>query len=69
MSHLKVAGAARRPIRRTRRSIAGKGEDERFGVIEFAVSADVTQGFRRAVVALPESAWHLHNNRPLVRLA
>ena len=35
----------------------GEGENERFGVIEFAVGADVTQEFRRAVLAMPAAAW------------
>lgn len=35
----------------------GEGKDERFGVIEFAVSADVTREFRTAVRALPEADW------------
>lgn len=35
----------------------GEGEDERFGAIDFAVGADVTQEFRRAVLALPEADW------------
>jgi hypothetical protein len=40
----------------------GEGKDPRFGVIEFAVGADVTPDFRRAVLALPAAAW-----RPLYR--
>ncbi len=41
----------------------GEGKDARFGAIEFAVSADVTQAFRRAVAALPEGAWQrLHRS-------
>ncbi len=41
----------------------GAGKDARFGVIEFAVSADVTQAFRRAVTALPARAWQpLHRS-------
>lgn len=40
----------------------GEGRDARFGVIEFAVGADVTQEFRRAVLAVPECDW-----RPLHR--
>lgn len=35
----------------------GEGRDERFGVIEFAVSADVTAEFRKAVLAVPETEW------------
>ena len=34
-----------------------KGESERFGVIEFAVSADVTAAFRKAVGDVAEDAW------------
>ena len=41
----------------------GEGKDPRFGVIEFAIGADVTEALRAAVRATPESAW-----RPLVRL-
>ncbi len=39
-----------------------QGENERFGVIGFAVGADVTPAFKRAVAVLPESAW-----QPLLR--
>jgi hypothetical protein len=35
-----------------------QGANERFGVIEFAISADVTPEFRRAVAELPASAWN-----------
>ena len=35
----------------------GEGKDRRFGVIEFAVSADVTAEFRAAVRAVPEADW------------
>jgi hypothetical protein len=35
----------------------GEGRDERFGVIEFAVSADVTEEFRKAVRAVAEADW------------
>lgn len=35
----------------------GEGRDERFGVIEFAVSADVTEEFRKAVRSVPEAEW------------
>lgn len=35
----------------------GEGKDERFGVIEFAISADVTQEFRKAVLAVAEADW------------
>ena len=41
----------------------GEGEDPRFGVIDFAVGADVTQSFRAAVLATPESEW-----KPLIRM-
>jgi hypothetical protein len=40
----------------------GEGKDPRFGVIEFAIGADVTEAFRAAVLATPESAW-----KPLIR--
>jgi hypothetical protein len=36
----------------------GEGKDERFGVIDFAVSADVTQEFRKAVQEVKEADWH-----------
>ena len=36
----------------------GEGTDARFGVVEFAVGADVTEEFRRAVLALAEAEWH-----------
>jgi hypothetical protein len=35
-----------------------KGTHERFGAIEFAISADVTQEFRKAVSEVPVSAWN-----------
>ncbi|HEY5308884.1 MAG TPA: hypothetical protein VIK97_10275, partial [Casimicrobiaceae bacterium] len=35
----------------------GEGKDARFGVIAFAISADMTKAFRAAVLATPESAW------------
>ena len=41
----------------------GEGADPRFGVIDFAVSADVTQAFRAAVLTTRESEW-----KPLVRM-
>jgi hypothetical protein len=34
-----------------------EGKNRRFGVIEFAIGADVTAEFRRAVAELPETAW------------
>jgi len=35
----------------------GEGKDARFGVIEFAVSADVTEEFRKAARAVAETDW------------
>jgi hypothetical protein len=35
-----------------------EGHNERFGVIDFAVAADVTQAFRAAVHQVAPSAWH-----------
>ena len=35
----------------------GEGKDARFGVIEFAVSADVTEEFRKAARAVAEADW------------
>lgn len=35
-----------------------EGRSERFGVIEFAVSADVTPAFRQAVYEVQEEDWH-----------
>jgi hypothetical protein len=35
----------------------GEGTDARFGVIEFAISADMTKALRAAVLATPETAW------------
>ena len=40
----------------------GEGKDPRFGVIEFAIGADVTEAFRAAVRATPEREW-----KPLIR--
>ena len=40
----------------------GEGKDPRFGVIAFAIGADVTPAFRAAVLATAESEW-----KPLVR--
>ncbi len=34
-----------------------EGKNRRFGVIEFAIGADVTAEFRQAVAQLPEAAW------------
>ena len=34
-----------------------EGKNERFGVIEFAIGADVTAQFKQAVAELPETAW------------
>jgi len=42
----------------------GEGKDARFGVIDFAISADVTQAFKEAVRSVDEADW-----RPLARLA
>jgi hypothetical protein len=42
----------------------GEGKDARFGVIEFAVSADVTEEFRKAVRAVADADW-----QPLYRRA
>lgn len=41
----------------------GEGKDPRFGVIDFAVAADVTAAFRAAVMATAEGAW-----QPLIRM-
>jgi hypothetical protein len=41
----------------------GEGKDPRFGVIDFAVGADVTQPFRAAVLATAGSEW-----KPLIRM-
>jgi hypothetical protein len=41
----------------------GEGKDPRFGVIDFAIGADVTQPFRAAVLATPEREW-----QPLIRM-
>jgi Transposase DDE domain group 1 len=41
----------------------GEGKDARFGVIEFAIGADVTEAFRAAVVATAASEW-----KPLIRM-
>lgn len=35
----------------------GEGKDPRFGVVRFAVGADMTQELRRAVLAAEEKAW------------
>src|ERR1700677_1627729 len=40
----------------------GEGRDPRFGAIEFAVGADVTEAFRAAVLETSESEW-----KPLIR--
>ena len=45
------------------RLYCGEGKDPRFGVIEFAVAADVTDAFRQAVLATAESEW-----QPLIRM-
>lgn len=41
----------------------GEGKDPRFKVIDFAVSADVTEAFRTAVLATAETEW-----KPLIRM-
>jgi hypothetical protein len=41
----------------------GEGKDPRFGVIDFAIGADVTEAFRAAVLVTPESEW-----KPLARM-
>jgi hypothetical protein len=41
----------------------GEGKDPRFGVIDFAIGADVTQPFRAAVLSTAESEW-----KPLIRM-
>lgn len=41
----------------------GEGTNPRFGVIDFAIGADVTEAFRAAVLATPGSAW-----RPLIKM-
>ncbi len=41
----------------------GEGKDPRFGVIDFAIGADVTQPFRAAALATAESEW-----KPLIRM-
>jgi hypothetical protein len=41
----------------------GEGKDPRFGVIDFAIGADVTEAFRAAVLATAETEW-----KPLVRM-
>jgi hypothetical protein len=41
----------------------GEGKDPRFGVIDFAIGADVTEAFRTAVLATAESEW-----KPLTRM-
>ena len=41
----------------------GEGKDLRFGVIDFAIGADVSEAFRAAALATPESEW-----RPLIRI-
>ena len=41
----------------------GEGKDPRFGVIDFAIGADVTEAFRMAVRATAETEW-----KPLIRM-
>ena len=40
-----------------------EGEDERFGVIEFAVGVDVTREFRAAVGEVSDDEWHVLRRR------
>jgi hypothetical protein len=40
-----------------------EGKDSRFGVIEFAIGADVSEAFRAGALATPESEC-----RPLIRI-
>ena len=35
-----------------------EGKSERFGVIKFAIAADVTDPFKQAVAEVPDSDWH-----------
>jgi hypothetical protein len=39
-------------------SYCAEGQNERFGVIEFAIGADVTPEFKKAVVEVEEKEWH-----------
>jgi len=39
-------------------SYCAAGQNERFGVIEFAVGADVTAEFKKAVAEVKENEWH-----------
>jgi hypothetical protein len=39
-------------------SYCAEGQNERFGVIEFAVGVDVTPEFKKAVVEIEEKEWH-----------
>ncbi|MGH7082087.1 MAG: IS1380 family transposase [Acetobacteraceae bacterium] len=41
----------------------GEGKDPRFGIIDFAIGADVTEAFRAAVLATAETEW-----KPLIRV-
>ena len=41
----------------------GEGKDPRFGTIDFAMGADVTEAFRQAVLATRETEW-----KPLIRM-
>jgi hypothetical protein len=41
----------------------GEGKDPRFGVIDFAIGADVTEAFRAAVLQTKETEW-----KPLIRM-
>lgn len=39
-------------------SYCAEGQNERFGVIEFAIGADVTAEFKKAVLEVEEKEWH-----------
>ncbi len=38
-----------------------KGEDPRFGVVPFAISAKVTPSFKESVKELPDAAWNMYH--------
>ena len=58
-----LADVLRKLIRLTIRRYCGEGKDPRFGVIDFAISADVTEAFRAAVLQTKETEW-----KPLIRM-
>ena len=58
-----LADVLRKLIRLTVRRYCGEGKDPRFGVIDFAISADVTEAFRAAVLQTKETEW-----KPLIRM-